>query len=168
MSRLCPTLWDPMDYSPPGSSVHGIFQARNTGVGCHFLLQRILLTQGSNLHLLCLLHWLVDSSPLTSLCANRNRPSSGWLVSTMAVASSVPNVTHNQSPENTPQAASVFSRWPHPPSPGVCEWQSRGLRQLSACKNFLTNCLLRQHEASHIPIWEAAQGTGSDQILISG
>ena len=24
----CPTLCDPMDYSPPGSSVHGISQAR--------------------------------------------------------------------------------------------------------------------------------------------
>ena len=24
----CPTLSDPMDCSPPGSSVHGIFQAR--------------------------------------------------------------------------------------------------------------------------------------------
>ena len=24
----CPTLSDPMDYSPPSSSVHGIFQAR--------------------------------------------------------------------------------------------------------------------------------------------
>ena len=24
----CPTLCDPMDYSLPGSSVHGIFQAR--------------------------------------------------------------------------------------------------------------------------------------------
>ena len=84
-----------MDCSPPGSFVHGIFQARNTGVGCHFLLQGILPTQGSNLHLLCLLCWLVDSSPLTSLCTNRNRPSSGWLMSTMAVASSVPNVTHS-------------------------------------------------------------------------
>ena len=28
VSQLCPTLCDPMDYSPPGSSVHGIFQAR--------------------------------------------------------------------------------------------------------------------------------------------
>ena len=28
ISMLCPTLCDPMDYSPPGSSVHGIFQAR--------------------------------------------------------------------------------------------------------------------------------------------
>ena len=27
-AQLCPTLWDPMDWSPPGSSVHEIFQAR--------------------------------------------------------------------------------------------------------------------------------------------
>ena len=26
--QLCPTLCDPMDYSPPSSSVHGILQAR--------------------------------------------------------------------------------------------------------------------------------------------
>ena len=28
VAQLCPTLCDPMDCSPPGSSVHGIFQAR--------------------------------------------------------------------------------------------------------------------------------------------
>ena len=28
VAQLCPTLCDPMDYNPPGSSVHGIFQAR--------------------------------------------------------------------------------------------------------------------------------------------
>ena len=28
VTQLCPTLWDPMDCSPPGSSVYGIFQAR--------------------------------------------------------------------------------------------------------------------------------------------
>ena len=27
-TQLCPTLWDPMDCSPPGSSVHASFQAR--------------------------------------------------------------------------------------------------------------------------------------------
>ena len=27
-TQPCPTLSDPMDCSPPGSSVHGIFQAR--------------------------------------------------------------------------------------------------------------------------------------------
>ena len=26
--QLCPTVCNPMDYSPPGSSVHGILQAR--------------------------------------------------------------------------------------------------------------------------------------------
>ena len=28
VTQSCPTLSDPMDYSPPGSSIHGIFQAR--------------------------------------------------------------------------------------------------------------------------------------------
>ena len=40
------------------------FPDTNTGVGCHFLLQGIFLTQGSNPHLL---HWEVDSSPLGHL-----------------------------------------------------------------------------------------------------
>ena len=34
------------------------FLGKNTGVGCHFLLQRIFPTQGLNLHLL---HWQADS-----------------------------------------------------------------------------------------------------------
>ena len=52
--QLCLTLYDPMDCSPPGSSVHGYFPGKTTGVDCHFLLQGIFPTQGSNLHLL---HW---------------------------------------------------------------------------------------------------------------
>ena len=28
VTQSCPTLSNPMDYSPPGSSIHGIFQAR--------------------------------------------------------------------------------------------------------------------------------------------
>ena len=36
----------------------------NTRVGCHALLQGILLTQGSNLSLLRLLHWQAGSLPL--------------------------------------------------------------------------------------------------------
>ena len=28
VAQSCPTLSDPMDCSPPGSSIHGIFQAR--------------------------------------------------------------------------------------------------------------------------------------------
>ena len=28
VAQSCPTLWDPMDCCPPGSSIHGILQAR--------------------------------------------------------------------------------------------------------------------------------------------
>ena len=43
------TLYDPMDHSLPGSSVHGDSPGKNTGVGCHaLLLQGIFPTQGSN------------------------------------------------------------------------------------------------------------------------
>ena len=52
----------PWDCSPAGSSVHGIFQARKL-VGCHFLLQGIFPTQGSNPCLLYLANWQVDSLP---------------------------------------------------------------------------------------------------------
>ena len=34
-AQLCPTLCNPMDCSPPGSSVHGTFPGKNTGMGCH-------------------------------------------------------------------------------------------------------------------------------------
>ena len=37
------------------------FPGKNTGVGCHGLLQGIFLTQGSNLHLLLLLYCQVSS-----------------------------------------------------------------------------------------------------------
>ena len=39
------------------------FPGKNTGVGCHALLQGISLTQGSNPHLLHLLHWQAGSLP---------------------------------------------------------------------------------------------------------
>ena len=61
VTQLCSTLCDPMDCSPPGSSVHGKSPGKNTGVSCHALLQGIFPTQGSNLGLLhCrqILYWL--------------------------------------------------------------------------------------------------------------
>ena len=39
------------------------FPSKNTGVGCHFLLQGIFLTQGLDPHLLRLLHWQ-ESQPV--------------------------------------------------------------------------------------------------------
>ena len=53
VGQACPTLCDPMDCSPPGSSVRGDSLGQNTGVGCHALLQGIFPTQGWNP---CLLH----------------------------------------------------------------------------------------------------------------
>ena len=50
-----------MDCRLPGYSAHGISQAKILEWGCHFLLQGTFLTQGSNPHLLCLLHcrWIL-------------------------------------------------------------------------------------------------------------
>ena len=56
VTQSCPALCDSLNGSPPGSSVHGAFPSKNTGVCCHFLLQGIFLTQGSSLHLSNLLH----------------------------------------------------------------------------------------------------------------
>ena len=53
----------PHGLQPLGSSVNGISQARNSGTGCHLLLQGIFLTQGLNQNLLHLPHWQVDSLP---------------------------------------------------------------------------------------------------------
>ena len=54
-TQSCLTLCDPWKCSPPGSSVHGSFPEKNTGMGCHTFLQGIFPTQGSNLCLLRLL-----------------------------------------------------------------------------------------------------------------
>ena len=52
LTQSCPILCDPMGCSPPGSSVLGDSPGKNTGVGCHALLQWIFPTQGLNLGLL--------------------------------------------------------------------------------------------------------------------
>ena len=53
---LLATLWTVACQAPLWDS-----PGKNTGVGCRGLLQGIFPTQGSNLHLLCLLHWQVGS-----------------------------------------------------------------------------------------------------------
>ena len=62
VTQLCPTLCEPMDCSPPGSSVPGDSSGKNTGVSCKVLLLGIFPNQGSNPHLL---RWQVDSLPLS-------------------------------------------------------------------------------------------------------
>ena len=73
VAQPCLTLCDPMDCSPPGSPVHGYSSGKNTGVGCHALLQGIFPTQGSSPGLphcrqilYCLSH---QGSPIIDICA---------------------------------------------------------------------------------------------------
>ena len=51
--QSCPTLWDRIDNSSPGSPVPGILQAR-TRVGCHFLLQCMKVKSQSEVAQSCL------------------------------------------------------------------------------------------------------------------
>ena len=56
--QLCLTLCDPKDGSPPGSPVPGILPwdspGKNTGVGCHFLLQCMKVESESEVAQSCL------------------------------------------------------------------------------------------------------------------
>ena len=67
MSTLC----NPIDCSPPASSVHEDPPSKNTSLGCHALLQGIFLTQGSNPGLphyrWILYHLSLQGSPSLSL-----------------------------------------------------------------------------------------------------
>ena len=49
VAQSCPTLYDSMDCSLPGSSVHGDSPGKNTRVGHHAFLQGIFSNQGLNL-----------------------------------------------------------------------------------------------------------------------
>ena len=56
---LFATLWTVTRQAPLSMG----FPGKNTGLGCHFLLQGIFLTQGPNPCPLCLLHLQADSLP---------------------------------------------------------------------------------------------------------
>ena len=61
VTKLCQTLCNPMDCNLPGSFVHGDSPDKNTGEGCHALLQGIFPTQRSNpglLHCRLILYYL--------------------------------------------------------------------------------------------------------------
>ena len=76
-AKSSPSLSDPIGCSPPGSLPSPWdFPGKNTGAGCHFLLQGIFLTQGWNpclpTHLHCkriLYHWASREAPLLALIA---------------------------------------------------------------------------------------------------
>ena len=81
VTQLCPTLWDPMDCSLPGSSVHGIFQAR-------------------------ILEWIA-----TSFSRGSSQPrdwtqvshTAGRLFTVWATRKAIPAIWPNNSPRNLPK-----------------------------------------------------------------
>ena len=71
LSVMCDTLWPHRlayqalcPWDSPG---------KKSGMGCHFFLQRIFLTQGSNPSLLCFLQWQADSLPLAPPKKSNNK-----------------------------------------------------------------------------------------------
>ena len=93
--QSCPTLCNPADCSPSGSFVHEDSPGKNTGVGCHALLQGIFPTQGLNPGLpICrriLSQLSYQGSPhaivivhLYSLCIHKN-VSSVWTVDSLSL-----------------------------------------------------------------------------------
>ena len=63
--KSCPTLWDPMDGNPPGSSVHGILQARTLEwVAMPSSRGSSRPRDGNCLSYVCLLHWQAGSLPV--------------------------------------------------------------------------------------------------------
>ena len=66
-AQLCPTLWD-HGLQPAGLLCPWDSPGKNTGAGCHLLLQGIFMNRGSNQSLLPLLHWQGDTLPLFHLC----------------------------------------------------------------------------------------------------
>ena len=57
-------LYNSIDYSPPGSSFHGILKAKILEWVAILPSRGSFPTQASNLHLLCLLYWKASSLPL--------------------------------------------------------------------------------------------------------
>ena len=65
-SRIC--LFEiPWTVTPKFLCLWDFFSGKNTRMGCHFLLQEVFPTQGSNPGLLYLLYGQVDSLPLSHL-----------------------------------------------------------------------------------------------------
>ena len=127
--QSCPTLCKPMDSSPPGSSVQEDSPGKDTGVGCHALLQGIFPTQGSIQRLLCLLQWQAGSLPLvppgrTGFSCHFCHELPPWAGHLTSVGCSCPH---------------SFSRYLSLTLPGSKGWECRNTRagsQLSRCFHF--------------------------------
>ena len=106
VTQSCPALCDPMDCSLPGSSVHGDSPDKNTGLGCHGLLQGILPTHGSNpglLHCRQILYQLSNKGiPKNVLSVQFSSVAQSCLTLSNPMNRSMPGLpVHHQPPEFT-------------------------------------------------------------------
>ena len=70
VAKWCPTPCDSVDCSPPRLLCPWDFPGKNIGMGCHFLLQGIFPTQGSNPHFL---PWQNTIQPsISCFCSNQS------------------------------------------------------------------------------------------------
>ena len=88
VAQWCPTLSDPMDCSPPGSSVHGIFQARVLEWGAIAFSDNISFTKSYIREKRCRFQFSSVAQSCPTLCDPMNHSTPGLAV-------------HHQLPEST-------------------------------------------------------------------
>ena len=90
--QSCPTLCNPIDDSPPGSRPWDS-PGKNTGVGCHFLLQRVKVKSESEVAQSCLTpHDPMDRSlPGSSIHGISQARALEWVATAFSVEYSIPS-----------------------------------------------------------------------------
>ena len=118
VTQSCPALCDPMDCSLPGSSVHGDSPDKNTGLGCHGLLQGILPTHGLNpglLHCRQILYQLsnkgIPKNVLSVQFSSLQSLSRVWLLATPWIAACQASLSITN-PRSSPKFMSIESVMP--------------------------------------------------------
>ena len=75
VAQSCPTLRDPMDCSPPGSSIHGIFQARGLEWGAIAFSDVVIVSSKGTqtyIHTYMYIHSFPNSPPIKILVSLEN------------------------------------------------------------------------------------------------
>ena len=165
VAQSCLTLCDPMDCSPSGSSVHGDSPGKNTGVGCHALLQGIFPTQGLNPRLMrccwilyCLSHqespllYTLSHIPVSLSTCLLQQGNSGLLVSCLPLIStsdwtlSTVGLNSCWVPAQHASFPSIHPGWTHSPVLDPHHlWLSVNDHAISLLKISSAHCLLFLH-----------------------
>ena len=83
VNQLCLTLCNPMDCSPPGSSMHGIlriFQTQGSNLGLLHCRKILYHLSYQTIHMHILMYFLINKAFLTDLISNWNRIRWEWVV----------------------------------------------------------------------------------------